>query len=157
MFPLTLCRPKEMTFSRFFEIVCASIFKPLFQENEQFKKQEKRRIEREKRAAEEKAKKIARGETVDQSDGKPGLRKTKKPPRVEEKCVIDSLMDEIKQGFPLRKRNITSDSSAKGPATRQGSTRKNRSRANWKKTSALASFLGKIISFDEMLLHNKYK
>jgi len=68
-------------------------------ENEQFKIQEKKRLERERKKKEMEEKQKQKGEKM----------KTKKPSVIEpeETCIVDRLMDEIRNGFPLKKRKLS--------------------------------------------------
>ena len=95
--------------------------------------QEKQKLAREQKQADEKARQEKLG-----LDGK--SIKNKKPPIVEEKCIIDSLMDEIKNGFPLRKNTLKTDKNV--PSLNQKSARS--SEMQWKKAKALAAFIGNI-------------
>lgn len=118
-------------------------------ENEQFKKQEKRRIEREKKEAEEKARREKLG-----IKEKPKGRRA--PPPIEEKSIIDNLLDEIKNGFPLKKSQVTSPTKKEAPSTKENVDPK-KARRNWKKTKALASLIvtGKQKSVEEENRKNK--
>ena len=71
----------------------------ILQENEQFRIQEAKRLERERKKKEMEEKQNGLGEKV----------KSKKPKQleVEETCIVDKLMDEIRNGFPLKKRIVS--------------------------------------------------
>ena len=105
------------------------------EENENFKKIEARRVAREKKAAEEAARKAALG-IVDE----PKKKKGRIPPPKEEKCIIDNLLDEVRNGFPLKKLNMNKEA-APGPISRQVSTKDKWSKLNIQKTRVLAQFL----------------
>ena len=107
-------------------------FFQLLQENEQFKKLEKKRLEREKKEADEKARREKLGI-------KDEPKKRGRPPPVEEKCIIDNLLDEIKNGFPLRKSQVTSPE--KSPTKKN----KHKAKQNWKKSKMLASFISTLL------------
>lgn len=114
------------------------------------KKQEKRRIEREKKEAEEKARREKLG-IKDKPKGK------RAPPPMEEKSIIDNLLDEIKNGFPLRKSQVgqapsTEDAETKPSETKETTNEEDnkeklnetkKAKRNWKKTKMLASLIGK--------------
>lgn len=118
-----------------------------FQENEQFKKLEARRLAREKKAAEEKARKEKLGITDE-----PKVKKGKIPPPKEEKCIIDNLLDEVKNGFPLRKLNMDNAPGGKNAKKKEEPGEKKKSgkwsKVQLEKSRALASFLGNIFYFD---------
>ena len=86
----------------------------MLQENEQFRKQEERRLAREQKKAEEEAKRIAAG------GSKIKIKKT--TPQPEETCIIDKLMDEIKHGFPLKKRSLGEGARAASPSHKKDSS-----------------------------------
>lgn len=62
---------------------------------------------------------------------------------MEETCIIDNLMNEIKNGFPLRKRNMQDSSSPTKKKTPDAKKEAGKSRKNWHKTKLLAAFLSK--------------
>ena len=68
----------------------------MFQENELRRKQEAKQAERERR------KKEAESKGKNKIKGKP------KPVVQEEECIIDNLLKEIRQGFQLKKRKLSS-------------------------------------------------
>jgi len=113
-----------------FKQFCENI-KKARDENEQFKKQEKRRVDREKKAEEERLRKEKLG--IKDEPRKKGGRIP--PPK--EVCIIDNLMDEIKNGFPLKKRGLSEQDKPNSPVKKTPQ----RSKLNWKKTKALASFI----------------
>ena len=121
----------------------------MIKENDQFKKQEKRRIDREKKEADEKARREKLG-IKDKPKGK------RAPPPMEEKSIIDNLLDEIKNGFPLRKSQVeqaqlTENEEKKTEKTETTNEEENKeklaetkkAKRNWKKTKMLASLIGK--------------
>ena len=124
----------------------------MIKENDQFKKQEKRRIDREKKEAEEKARREKLG-IKDKPKGK------RAPPPMEEKSIIDNLLDEIKNGFPLRKSQVEqaqlTEKEEKKTETTEIAEKTNedenkeklaetkKAKRNWKKTKMLASLIGK--------------
>ena len=77
------------------------------EENEQFKKLEERKRKQEEKAAEEKARREKMGITEE-----PKKVRGKVPPPKEEKSVIDDLLDEVRNGFPLKKLNMRRESMA---------------------------------------------
>lgn len=111
-----------------------------FQENEQFKVQEKRRLAREKKQAEEKARKEKLG-----IKDEPRKLKGARPPPKEETCIIDNLMNEIRNGFPLKKRGLSVEENVNTPRKLSAKGAQARSKLNWKKTKALASFVSKFL------------
>ena len=120
-----------------------------FQENEQFRKTEKRRIEREKKEADEKARREKLG-IKEKPKGK------RRPPPIEEKSIIDNLLDEIKNGFPLRKNQVeqmANQEEKEAPKASNENEKENKeevvennrkAKRNWKKTKMLASLIGKL-------------
>lgn len=112
-----------------------------FQENEQFKIQEKRRSEREKKKREMEEKKKESG----------GKIKTKKPNIIEpeETCIVDKLMDEIRAGFPLRKLSISKPSSpGHGMTLETRRASQDRARRSIRRASLLAKTLSKLNEYN---------
>ena len=77
--------------SQVFQQFCEMLTKAK-EENEMFKKQEARKLQREQKAAEERERKAKLGITEDA----PTTKKGKRPPPKEEKCIIDNLLDEVR-------------------------------------------------------------
>jgi len=68
---------------------------------------------------------------------------------MEEKSIIDNLLDEIKNGFPLKKSQVTTPLEKEAPVSLEGKPEvdQKKARRNWRKTKMLASLIGEFACF----------
>ncbi|XP_065059363.1 inverted formin-2-like [Rhopilema esculentum] len=110
-------------------------------ENEQFRIQEAKKIERERKKKEMEGK----------QNGPGGKVKSKKPKQleVEETCIVDKLMDEIRNGFPLKKRKVSKPASPVVTLTEQSrKLSRERAKMSIRRASLFASSLSTLRKSD---------
>lgn len=74
---------------------------------------------------------------------------------MEEKSIIDNLLDEIKNGFPLKKAQVSTPVEKEAPASVEKTESETvaevvdpkKARRNWRKTKMLASLIGRFEKF----------